>query len=323
VRHYGHAVSEDGQVWSVGELAAAAGVTVRALHHYDEVGLLEPSRRSDAGYRLYDEEAVGRLYRILALRGLGFPLTQIASLLDADAGSLRAATAAQLARAEEQISAGESLRTRLQELLRSTEESGAPRAEQLIETMEALSMSVKLTRIYTRQGDGGETGRADARRVAKDDPTIEAGGAVDELCAQIGFALSLPDVPDDYLRRLRRIQNDLFDLGAELSGGSAARPAGAPRIDGTYVEWLEEICDEVNAELPPLDSFILPGGNQLAGQLQVCRTICRRAERRVIAAAEAGPEVVAYLNRLSDVLFILARAAQAEEEDLWRPWSRR
>jgi cob(I)alamin adenosyltransferase len=315
-------MSEDARLWTVGELAAAAGVTVRALHHYDELGLLRPSERSEAGYRLYDEVALCRLYRIVALRGLGFPLGQLADLLEADAGSLRAATRAQLERTESQLAATDSLRARLADLLLE-EESGQPSSDRLIDTMEAMSMSVKLTRIYTRQGDRGDTRRGDTSPVAKDDPAIEAGGEVDELCAQLGFALSLPDMPLGHAEWLRRIQNDLFDLGAELSVPAAARRPDAPRIDRGYVDWLEDLCDELNADLPPLDSFLLPGGDPYAAQLQVCRAVCRRAERRALACGEASPDALAYLNRLSDLLFILARSARAIEEVLWQPWSRR
>jgi cob(I)alamin adenosyltransferase len=316
-------MSEETRRWTVGELAAAGGVTVRTLHHYDELGLLPASERSQAGYRLYDDKALRRLYRILALRGLGFSLGQLADLLDADAGSLQAATRAQLERTECQLAATEALRTRLTDLLLEQERSGEPTSEQLIDTMEAMNMSVKLTRIYTGQGDRGETRRGDASPAAKDDPVIEAGGGVDELCAQLGLALSLPDLPSGHTEWLRRIQNDLFDLGAELSVPSAVRQPTAPRIDRGYVRWLEEICDELNADLPPLDSFLLPGGNPYAAQLQVCRAVCRRAERRALACGEVSPDALAYLNRLSDLLFILARSAQATDEALWQPWSRR
>jgi cob(I)alamin adenosyltransferase len=316
-------MTTNGRFWTVGELAKAAGVTVRTLHHYDDLGLLRPTERSEAGYRIYDEQGVDRLYRILVLRDLGFPLSEVASLLDADAGSLDAATRAQLDRTEQGIAEAESLRGRLTGLLRAQEQPRGPTSEELIETMEAMSMSVKLTRIYTRQGDGGETDRAEGSRVAKDDPVIEAGGEVDELCAQLGFALSIADAPGADHDRLRRIQNDLFDLGAELSASPPARQPGAPRVDERYVRWLEEACDELNAELPALDSFLLPGGSPYAAQLQVCRAVCRRTERRVLASGEASAEMLAYLNRLSDFLFILARSAPLDDEALWRPWSRR
>jgi cob(I)alamin adenosyltransferase len=310
------------RIWTVGELADAAGVSVRALHHYDHLGLLPASRRTEAGYRLYDEVAVARLYRILALRGLGFPLEEIVSLLDADAGSLQAATRAQLDRVERQIGADEALRGRLVALTRAQEGPREPGPEELLKTMEAMSMSVRLTRIYTRNGDGGKTRRGDASEIGKDDPVIEAGGEVDELCAQIGLALSIAEAPADQIELLRRIQNDLFDLGAELSVPPASREPDLPQLDARYVERLEEACDEFNATLPPLDSFLLPGGEPYPAQLQLCRAVCRRAERRVMATGEASPETVAYLNRLSDLLFILARSAHVGEESLWQPRGR-
>lgn len=195
-------MATNGRLWTVGELAKAAGVTVGTLHHYDDLGLLRPTERSEAGYRIYDERGVDRLYRILVLRDLGFPLAEVGSLLDADTGSLQAAIRARLAQTEQEITEAESLRGRLAGILRAQLESRGPTSEELIETMEAMSMGVKLTRIYTRQGDGGETGRATGGRVAKDHPVIEAGGEVDELCAQLGFALSIADAPHSDVDRL-------------------------------------------------------------------------------------------------------------------------
>jgi len=165
-------------------------------------------------------------------------------------------------------------------------------------------MTVNLTRIYTRLGDSGETHLGDMSRVPKTHPRIEAYGTVDELNAQIGLALTVEDLPPAYAESLRRIQNDLFDVGADIS---------AP-------EDLEERCDEVNSTLKPLKSFVLPGGTKAAAQLHVCRTVCRRAERLAIAAGDdLNAEVVRYLNRLSDLLFILSRGANAGEEPLWEP----
>jgi cob(I)alamin adenosyltransferase len=180
-------------------------------------------------------------------------------------------------------------------------------------------MTVNLTRIYTKLGDGGETHLGDMSRVSKTHPRIEAYGAVDELNAQIGVALVTPGLPGPYADWLRRVQNDLFDLGADLSvpeGGERERL----RVAADQVTWLERACDEINATLAPLKSFVLPGGTPAAAQLHVCRTVCRRAERRAIAlGAEANAEVVRYLNRLSDLLFILARGANAGDEPLWEP----
>ncbi|MEJ7798725.1 MAG: cob(I)yrinic acid a,c-diamide adenosyltransferase [Solirubrobacteraceae bacterium] len=179
-------------------------------------------------------------------------------------------------------------------------------------------MTVNLTRIYTRLGDGGETHLGDMSRVPKTHPRIEAFGDVDELNAQIGVTLTVAGLPERYAEWLRQVQNDLFDLGADLSvpaGGERERL----RLRGEQVTWLEQACDEVNATLEPLRSFILPGGTVAAAQLHVCRTVCRRAERRALLVADASPEVVRYLNRLSDLLFILSRGANDGDEPLWDP----
>lgn len=180
-------------------------------------------------------------------------------------------------------------------------------------------MTVNLTRIYTRLGDGGETHLGDMSRVAKTHPRIEAYGTVDELNAQVGLALTIDELPEQYAGWLRRIQNDLFDVGADISAPEDSSRERL-RLVPEQVRWLEERCDEVNATLEPLRSFVLPGGSRAAAQLHVCRTVCRRAERRAIACGdEVGPEVVRYLNRLSDLLFILSRAANRSDEPLWEP----
>jgi cob(I)alamin adenosyltransferase len=182
---------------------------------------------------------------------------------------------------------------------------------------------VRLTRIYTRAGDGGQTSLGDGSRVSKLDPRIEAYGTVDELNATLGVAIA-GEGPSELRSWLERIQNELFDLGADLSvplDDSRERL----RVDETQVEWLEQRCDEVNERLEPLKSFVLPGGTELAARLHVARTVCRRAERRALALAQehdVNPTANAYLNRLSDLLFILARAANdaaGRDEPLWRP----
>ena len=180
-------------------------------------------------------------------------------------------------------------------------------------------MTVNLTRIYTRLGDGGETHLGDMSRVPKTHPRIEAYGTVDELNSHIGVALTIPGLPDEYAAWLRRIQNDLFDVGAD-----AAAPEDPERerlrVAPAQTAWLEQRCDEVNAGLAPLRSFVLPGGTAAAAYLHVCRTVCRRAERLAVACGDdLNPEVVRYLNRLSDLLFILARGVNAGEEPLWEP----
>jgi cob(I)alamin adenosyltransferase len=177
---------------------------------------------------------------------------------------------------------------------------------------------VNLTRIYTRLGDAGETHLGDMSRVPKTHPRIEAYGTVDELNSQLGLLLATDGLPDEMRPWIERVQNDLFDIGADLSvppGGERERL----RIAESQTAWLEERCDEVNARLEPLHSFLLPGGSAAGAQLHVCRTVCRRAERRALEVDDVSTEAVRYLNRLSDLLFILARAASAGAERLWQP----
>jgi cob(I)alamin adenosyltransferase len=180
-------------------------------------------------------------------------------------------------------------------------------------------MTVNLTRIYTRLGDGGETHLGDMSRVVKTHPRIEAYGTIDELNAQIGLALAVAGLPGDYADWLGRIQNDLFDVGADISAPEDPKRERL-RVLPEQTAWLEERCDEVNATLTPLKSFVLPGGSPAAAHLHVCRTVCRRAERLAIACGEeVSAEVVRYLNRLSDLLFILSRGANDGDEPLWEP----
>jgi cob(I)alamin adenosyltransferase len=182
---------------------------------------------------------------------------------------------------------------------------------------------VRLTRIYTRAGDAGETSLGDGSRVPKLDCRIGAFGTVDELNAALGVVLADADLADRLRETLNRIQNDLFDVGADLSV-----PFGVTdrlRVDQAAVDRLEQLCDELNANLPMLKSFVLPGGTEAAARLHVARTTCRRAERDALAANEenaVNPLVLAYLNRLSDFLFIAARTANADggrAEPLWKP----
>jgi cob(I)alamin adenosyltransferase len=179
---------------------------------------------------------------------------------------------------------------------------------------------VRLTRIYTRTGDEGETSLGDLTRVRKTDPRVVAYGAVDELNAQLGL-VAAADVPPPLRPVLARVQNELFDLGADVS-----LPAGKEglRVTQGQVELLEADCDRFNADLPALKSFVLPGGTDVAARLHVARTVCRRAELEALRAPGVNPVVHAYLNRLGDLLFILSRAANAaagEAEPLWKPGS--
>jgi cob(I)alamin adenosyltransferase len=186
---------------------------------------------------------------------------------------------------------------------------------------------VRLTRIYTRGGDEGETSLGDGSRVSKLDPRIAAYGAVDELNSWIGLALT-EELPPHFGMLLERIQNELFDVGADLSVPYVENDARL-RVAQTQIDALEQACDEWNADLPELKSFVLPGGTRLAARLHVARTVCRRAERDALHAAQevdVDPLTLVYLNRLSDLLFILARAANASAgaaEALWSPGASR
>ena len=185
--------------------------------------------------------------------------------------------------------------------------------------MRSRDEPVRLTKIYTRGGDAGETSLGDGTRVSKLDPRIVAYGIVDELNSHIGVVLA-GELPRKLRTRLARIQNELFDLGADLS-----RPWRGPddklRVTPAMVYELERDCDDLNAPLPDLKSFVLPGGSEAAARLHVARTIARRAELASLQA-DVNPLTRVYLNRLSDLLFIAARAANAAvnaNEPLWKP----
>ena len=192
---------------------------------------------------------------------------------------------------------------------------------------------VQLTKIYTRGGDQGETSLGDGSRVAKHDARVEAYGTVDEANAVIGLVrveIARAGADEkDLDAALSRIQNDLFDLGADLCTPEDGRRAeGALRIAASQVEWLETEIDKINERLAPLSSFILPGGSPIAAQLHLARTVARRAERCVTELARSetvNTEAVKYLNRLSDLLFVMSRAANNDGADdvLWVPGANR
>ena len=186
-------------------------------------------------------------------------------------------------------------------------------------------MGVHLTRIYTRTGDDGTSGLSDFSRVSKSDPRLIAYADCDEANAALGVAVALGN-PDEPLRAvITQIQNDLFDAGADLSTPVVKNPEHPPlRITEAYIERLEKWCDEFNESLPPLNSFILPGGTPLSALLHVARTVARRAERSAWIAVRTYPDSISvlparYLNRLSDLLFILCRVANPGGDVLWKP----
>jgi cob(I)alamin adenosyltransferase len=186
-------------------------------------------------------------------------------------------------------------------------------------------MAVHLTRIYTRTGDDGTSGLGDFTRVPKTDPRLVAYADVDEANCALGVALALGSLPQRLVTVLRQVQNDLFDVGADLCNPIVSAPKYPPlRIDESYVTRLEGWCDEFNAPLPKLDSFILPGGTPGAALLHTARVVTRRAERSTWALLAVDAErtnalTARYLNRLSDLLFILGRVANPDGDVLWKP----
>ncbi|MCV7443829.1 cob(I)yrinic acid a,c-diamide adenosyltransferase [Mycobacterium paraense] len=186
-------------------------------------------------------------------------------------------------------------------------------------------MAIHLTRIYTRTGDDGTTGLSDFSRVSKNDPRLVAYADCDEANSAIGVAIALGRPDGEIAGVLRQIQNDLFDAGADLSTPVAEDPKYPPlRVPQAYIDRLEAWCDKYNEPLPALNSFVLPGGSPLSALLHVARTVVRRAERSAWAAVDSQPDGVSalpakYLNRLSDLLFILSRAANPDGDVLWQP----
>jgi cob(I)alamin adenosyltransferase len=190
----------------------------------------------------------------------------------------------------------------------------------------AADEPVRLTRIYTRGGDAGETSLGDGSRVSKLDSRIAAYGTTDELNSILGGVLA-GACPEQLREPLVLVQNELFDVGADLCVPFAVE--GRLRVEQAMVDRLEGLCDAFNEDLPELKSFVLPGGTSASAGLHVARTVCRRAERETLVAAgghDVNPLVAVYLNRLSDLLFILARAANAlagADEPLWKPGASR
>ncbi len=189
---------------------------------------------------------------------------------------------------------------------------------------------VYLNRIYTKTGDAGETGLGDGSRVSKTHPRVVAYGTVDELNSVLGLALVNGQLPGDIGELLRSIQNDLFDVGADLCVPpyEGENPETSLRVVASQVERLERAIDVFNERLQPLNSFILPGGTPAAAHLHVARTVCRRAEIAVVAIPQAesiNPQVVCYLNRLSDLLFVIARICNDDGRGdvLWTPGKNR
>jgi cob(I)alamin adenosyltransferase len=301
-----------GQGLGVGDLAALTGVTVRTLHHYDEIGLLTPSHRTASGHRRYGPAEIDRLQRIVALRSLGLSLADVTASLDRPDGATGPVARRQLEDVRARIAELRRLERRLLDHLDAIDQRST--CPPTTDALELTAMTIRLDRITTRTGDDGTTSLADGTRRDKTDARIEAIGTVDELDAVVGLAVDA--VTDPVLTEaLIEVQQQLFDLGADLASPEA--PATGRHVGADAVERLEAIVAESNEVLAPLDSFVLPGGSGGAGELHLARTVCRRAERRVLAVEGDIGVADRYLNRLSDVLFVLARRAAGGRERTW------
>ena len=310
---------------SIGQLAEHAGVSVRALRYYEDQELLAPSSRTAAGHRRYDDRSINDLYRVLALRRLGLSLAEIRTVAKGSETSLLEIARHHLEAVTAELVAATALRDRLRDLL----DRGA-NTNSSFNTLEVVAMTVRLDQITTRAGDDGDTALASGPRVSKASARVAALGTVDELNAALGVALAQIDTVEGDRPRLARIQQQLFELGADVAHPGAPPPQA--RVDEADIEALESVVTAGSAGLAPLASFVVPGGGPYAVHLHQCRAICRRAERDVVAAlaeektheeGHAGTSTATrYLNRLSDALFVLARHA-AERSDrghqLWEP----
>jgi len=272
----------------IGDAARALGTTGRALRYYEQRGLVRPAEVGASGHRRYDELALRRARRVLALRELGLSLASIGKVL-AGAGpdELTPVLTAQAERVDAELSELTSLRTRIADLLTAASadqpgtDAAAPpsRTEETLTLLEELAMKIVLSRIYTRTGDDGTTALAGGTRVDKTDIRPEVMGDADELVSAIGVAIAA--LGSRHAEVLRSIQNDLFDLGADL-GSTGKRASGddaEPLVGAAYIMRLEQACDEVNAHLDPPASFLLPGTSAGSAALHHTRAICRRAER--------------------------------------------
>ena len=297
----------------IGAAARALGTTERTLRYYEQRGLLTPARLSAGEHRQYDEPALRRARRVLALRELGLSLDVIASILTGEGSDeLSTVLRAQAAKLDNEADELDALRHRISRLL-----AAPARLDETLNLLEDLAVKIVLSRIYTRTGDDGTTALADRARVDKTDARLEVMGDVDELISALGVAIAAAH-DEDRGHLLRSIQNDLFDLGADLaSAGIGDAAARSPLVDDAYIERLEQTCDQLNAGLTPPASFVLPGSNAVSAAVHHARAICRRAERHAWAASDTADEDRRYLNRLSDLLFILARATETAAEPTW------
>lgn len=312
-------VPETTDEWSIGQLADEAGITVRTLHHYDSIGLLPASGRTDAGHRRYHDQDVRRLYEITALRQLGLSLAEIAGVVD-DSAALPRTMERQLRRVQDQLGLLTQLQDQLLRLTRNLASGRHPDSSDLINAMELTTMTFSFDQIVSRTGDDGTTGLADESRVNKDSRLVAAMGDVDELQSNLGVIIDHPEGSAEVGEMLRHIQNDLFDLGADLAQPTTDDTA---QLTDNHTDWLEEKLRLLAESLDDVPLPILQTGGALSSHLHVARTVCRRAERSVVAARpEVDDPCKRYLNRLSDFLFVLARTTATYSESARTIWSR-
>ena len=282
----------------IGAAARALNTTVRTLHYYETNNLIHPSGTSNGGHRRYDQQALADARRVLALRALGLSLAEIHTAIHGPATQV---LRTQQTRLKERIKDLEALQEKLTKAIAKE----AINPDTILELTQEVAMSIVINKVYTRTGDDGTTG---PNRIPKTDPRIEAQGDLDELITAIGLAITAPQ--PQHTQILRRLQNELFDLGADVANGG-------DRIGEDHVLALEDQCDEHNATLTELRSFVLPGATPQEAALHHARAICRRAERHMWTVP-GHTAAARYLNRLSDLLFILARIHPGEEHT-WTP----
>lgn len=314
----------------IGAAARTLGTTQRTLRYYEQRGLLLPVEVRAGGHRRYDGLALGRARRVLALRALGLSLATIGEVLRGDSqDDITAALTDQARRLDAELGELTSLRSRIAKVLAAVPVTDpvtnktvrTHTTDEALNLLEELAMRIVLSRIYTRTGDDGTTALAGGIRVDKSDPRLEVLGDVDELVCALGVAIAAPGSGGQHDEELRGIQNDLFDLGADLAAtaSSGTSENATPLVGAAYITRLEQACDRANAHLDPPASFVLPGSNAASAALHHARAICRRAERHSWIVPELPEQCHRYLNRLSDLLFILARAAETGAEPTWTP----
>lgn len=303
----------------IGDAARILSTTPRTLRYYEQRGVIRPTEVRESGHRRYDRATLDRARRVLRLREFGVPIDAAAAAVDGDPATLIGILTSQAAALDAHLAQLGDLRARLGVLLSHRGDAGPDYLDESLGLLKELSMKIVLSQIYTRAGDHGTTDLADGARVEKTDPLLDAIGDVDELITAIGVAVAAsPDVP---VEELRTIQNELFDLGADIARidrdeRSASTP---PLVTEANIRRLEHRCDELNADLVPPASFVLPGGDPLSAALHHARAVCRRAERHCWAVGDSPTVPARYLNRLSDLLFIMARTAERDGEPTWTP----